>query len=80
MNSHQRRKDRRRWQHNVELNIYEYSTYYQIYTWACQTISPYRNHKWRQAHGDDCIFQFDNKRDAILFRLKWSQYENESLY
>lgn len=81
MNSHQRRKDRRRWKYEIRLNVYKFSTYCQIYTWAIKTISPYTNHRWREAYGSaGTIYQFDNERDAVLFKLKWSQYENESLY
>lgn len=84
MNSHQRKKDKRRWKYTVTVNTRSFRHYEEMWEWLENRFG--KNSAkcgWRDRHPEyfhrdysdgtfDVFWQFINERDAIEFTLRWS--------
>lgn len=76
MNSHQRRQDRRRWRHEVEVEYTSHSGYLRQFRWCQDTFGPYVRDGWRERpNTESIVWQFTNQKKAMLFKLKWGHLE-----
>jgi hypothetical protein len=76
MNSHQRRLDRRRWRHQVEIEYTSHSGYLRQFRWCRYTFGPRVCDGWRERPNQTSIkWQFTNEKKAMLFKLKWGHLE-----
>jgi hypothetical protein len=80
MNSRQRRKDARLWQHRVVTNNIEYYEYSNIWDWVSEQYG--KNEKkcgWRDrvVYNDndnfDVVWEFVKEKQAVEFTLRWAQ-------
>jgi len=74
MNSHQRRKDRKRWRYEVyiEWDRVDDNGYDNMFDWCRETFGTTVATGWREKHGHiGTCWQFTNKPKAVLFSLRW---------
>lgn len=75
MNSKQRRRDRRRWQYQVELPEERVGVqrYNDIFDWCVATWgNGPKCTGWREKHGHfGTCWQFATKKQAVMFAMRW---------
>lgn len=73
MNSHQRRKERRYWTHEVYVGPIDYDTYYSMWVWCHTQFGQNVRDGWRwKPRTYFTKWQFDKTEKATMFALRWT--------